>query len=375
MCVCVCVCVCIYVHTHTHTHTEAFQVAQWWRTHLPRQELWETGVGSLGWEDPLEEEMATHSCILAWRIPRTEESGRLQTMESVQFSTVAQSYLTLAAPWTAAHQASLSVTNSWSLLKLLSTKSVMPSNHLILCQSLLLPPSIFPIIRVFSNESVLLIKWPKYWSFTFSVSLSNEYSGLIFFRIDWFCLLAVQETLKSLLQYHSSKASILWHSAFLMVQLSHSYMTTGKTITLTRWTFFSKVMSLLFIILSRLVLACLPRSKRLLISRLQPPSAVIWEPPKIKCVTVSTVSPSICHKVMGPEATILVFWMLSFKPNFSLSSFTFIKRLFSFFFFFCAFCHKGGVICMSVVIDISPGNLDSSLCFIQPSISHDVLCI
>ena len=206
----------------------------------------------------------------------------------------------------------------------------MPSNHLILCHPLLLLPSIFPSIRVFSNESALPIRWPKYWSFSFSISPSNEYSGLISFRMDWFDFLAVQGTLKSLLQHHSSKASILQCSAFFIVQLSHPYMTTGKTIALTRLTFVGKVMSLLFNMLSRLVIAFLPGSKRLLISWLQSPSAVILELKKIKSVTVSIVSPSICHEVMGPYAVILVFWMLSFKPTFSLSSFTFIKRLFSY---------------------------------------------
>ena len=163
----------------------------------------------------------------------------------------------------------------------------MPSSHLILCHPLLLLPSIFPIIRVFSKESVFRIRWPKYWSFSFSISPSNEYTGLISFRMDWLDLLAVQGTLKSLLQHHSSKASILWHSAFFIVQLSHPYMTTGKTIALTRQTFVGKVMSLLFNILSRLVITFLARSKRLLVSWLQSPSAVIWEPPKIKSVTVS----------------------------------------------------------------------------------------
>ena len=156
-------------------------------------------------------------------------------------------------PWTSACQASLSITNSRSSLKHMSIKLVMPSNHLILCHHRLLLPSIFPSIRVFSNESVLHIKWPKYWSFSFSISPSNEYSGLISFRMDWLDLLAVQRTLKSLLQHHSPEASILRHSAFFMVQLSHPYMTTGKTISLTRWTFVGKVMSLLFNVLSRLV--------------------------------------------------------------------------------------------------------------------------
>ena len=190
----------------------------------------------------------------------------------------------------------------------MSIESVMPSNHLILCHPLL-PPSIFSSIRVFSNESVLPIKWPKYWSFSFSFSISpsNEHPGLISFRISWFDLLAVQGTLKRLLQHHSSKTSILWRSTFFVVQLSHLYVTTGKTIALTIWTFDGKVMSLLFNMLSRLVIAFLPRSKRLLISWLQSPSAVILEPKKIKSVTVSIVSPSICHGVMGPDAMIFVF--------------------------------------------------------------------
>ena len=148
--------------------------------------------------------------------------------------------LLFATPWTAAHQASLS-TNSWSLLKLMSIESVMPSNLLIFCHPLLLLPSIFPSIGIFSNDSVLRIRWPEYWSFSFSISPSNDYSGLISFRMDWLNLLAVQGTLKGLLQHHSSKASILWHSVFFMVQLSHPYMTTGKTMALTRWTFLSNV--------------------------------------------------------------------------------------------------------------------------------------
>ena len=165
----------------------------------------------------------------------------------------------------------------------------MPSNHLILCHPLLLLPSIFLSIRVFSNESALHIRWPQYWSFSFNISPSNEYSGPISFRMDWLDLLAVQGTLKSLLQHHSSKASILQHSAFFIVQLSHPYMTTGKAIALTRRTFVGKVMSLLFNMLSRLVITFLPRSKCFLISWLQSPSAVILEPPKIKTATVSTV--------------------------------------------------------------------------------------
>ena len=177
----------------------------------------------------------------------------------------------------------------------------MPSSHLILCHPLLLP-SIFPSIRVFSNELTLHIRWPKYWSLSFNISPSNEYAGLISFRIDWFDLLAVQGTLKRLLQDHSLKTSILKLSAFFMVQLSHPYMTTGKTIALTRQTFVGKVISLLFNMLSRVVINFLPRSKRLLISWLQSPSAVILEPTKIKSDTVSTVSPSISHEVMGPDA-------------------------------------------------------------------------
>ena len=168
----------------------------------------------------------------------------------------------------------------------MSVQSVMPSNHFILCHPVLLPPSVFPSIRVFSNEPALCIRWPKYWSFSFNISPSNEHPGLISFRMDWLDLLAVQGTLKSL-QHHSSKASILQRSAFFTVQLSHSYMTTEKTIALTRRNFVGKVMFLLFNMLSRLVTTFLPRSKRLLISWLQSPSAVILEPPKIKSDTVS----------------------------------------------------------------------------------------
>ena len=197
---------------------------------------------------------------------------------------------------TEARQASLSITNSQSLLKLMS----------ILCPLPLLPLN-FPSIRVFASESVLHIRWPKYW--TFSINPSNEYSGLISFRIDWLDLLAVHRTLKSLLQHHSSKASILRSSACFMVQLSHPYVTTEKMTTLTRRTFVSKVMSLLFNVLSRLVIAFLPRSKRLLISWLQSPSAVILEPKKIKSVTVSIVFPSISHEVMGPDPMIFVLNM------------------------------------------------------------------
>ena len=186
-------------------------------------------------------------------------------------------------------------------------ESVMPSRHLIYCRPLLLLPPIPPSIRVFSKESTLRIRWPKYWSFSFSISPSNEHPGLISFRMDWLDLLAVQGTLKSLLQHRSSKVSIFRCSAFFTVQLSHPYMTTGKTIALTRQTFVGKVMSLLFNMLSRLAITFLPRSKRLLISWLQSPSAVILEPKKIKSDSVSTVSPSISHEAMGPVATILVF--------------------------------------------------------------------
>ena len=183
----------------------------------------------------------------------------------------------------------------------------MPSNHSILCHPLFLLPSIFPSIRVFFSESALHIRWPKYWSFSFSISPSNEHPGLIF-RMVWLDFLAVQGTLKSLLQHHSSKASILQCSTFFIVQLSLSDMTTGKTIALTRQTFVSKIMSLLFNMLSRLVITFLPRSKSLLISWLQSPSAVILEhPPQINSVTVSIVFPSICCEVMGPDIMVLVF--------------------------------------------------------------------
>ena len=210
-------------------------------------------------------------------------------------------------PWAAARQASLSISNSWSLLRFMCIELMMPSNRLILCHPLLLLPSVFPSIRVYSSESVLHIRCPKYWSFSFSISPSSEYSGLISFRMDWLDLLAVQGTLKSILQHYSSKASTLWRSGFFRVQLSHPYMTTVKTIGLTRWNFVGKVMSLLFNMLSRLVITFLTRSKHLLISWLQSPSAVILEPKKIKTATVCTVSPSICHEVMGPNAMILAF--------------------------------------------------------------------
>jgi len=208
-------------------------------------------------------------------------------IQSVQFSSVTRHVRLFVTPRTAARHASLSITNSQSLLKLMSIEVVMPSSHLILCHPLLLPPSIFPSIIVFSNESALHIRWPKYWSFSFNISPSNEYSGLISFRMDWLDLLAAQGTLKSLSQHHGSKASILWCSAFFIVQLSHAYMTTGKTIALTKWIFVGKVMSLLFNMLSRLIIAFLPRSKCLLISWLQSLSAVILEPNYITyCTTL-----------------------------------------------------------------------------------------
>ena len=216
-----------------------------------------------------------------------------QQMQSYCCS-VAQSCMTLCHPMDCRTQTSLYFTISQSLLKLMCIQSVMPSNCRPLSSSSLLP-SIFPNMMVFSNESAPQISWPKYWSFSFSVSPSNEHSGLISFRIDWFDLLAVQGTLKSLLQYQSSEASILRCSDFFIVQLSHPYVTTGKTIALTRWTFVGKIMCLPFNMLSRLVIAFLPRRKCLLISWLQSPSAVIWEPKKVKFVTVSIVSLSICH--------------------------------------------------------------------------------
>ena len=203
-------------------------------------------------------------------------------MYSVQFSSfqLLSCVQLFSTPWIAAHQAFLSITNSRSPPKSMSIESVMPSSHLILGRPLLLLPPIPPSIGVFSNESTLRMRWPKYWSFSFSMSHSSEYSGMISFRMDWLDLLTVQGTLKSLLQHHSSKALILQHSAFFTVQLSHPYMTTGKTIALTRWTVFGKVMSLLLNMLSRLVITFLPRSKRLLISWLQSTSAVILEPQK-----------------------------------------------------------------------------------------------
>ena len=220
---------------------------------------------------------------------------------SIIFSSVAQSCPTLCENRSTPD---LPVHHQLPEFKLMSIKSVMPSSHLILCRPLLLLPQIPPSNRVFSNESTLHMRWPKYQSFSFSISPSNEHPGLISFRMDWLDLLAVQGTLKNLLQHHSSKVSILQRSAFFTLQLSHPYMTTGETIALTRQTFVGKEMSLLLNILSRLVITFLPRSKHLLISWLQLPSAVILEPRKIKS---DTVSPSISHEVMGPDAVILVF--------------------------------------------------------------------
>ena len=212
----------------------------------------------------------------------------LKSIWLLQFSSVQLlSHVRLfVTPWTAARQASLSIINSRSPSKPMSTESVMSSNHIILCRLLLLLPSIFPSIRVFSNEAALNIRWPKYWSFSFNISPSNEHPGLISVTMDWLDLLAVQGTLKSLLQHHSSKASILQRSAFFTVQFSHPYITTGKTIALTSRTFVGKVMSLFFNMLSRFVITFLPRSKRFLISWLQSPYAVILEPPKISLTLV-----------------------------------------------------------------------------------------
>ena len=230
-------------------------------------------------------------------------------------------------PWTAERQASLSITNSRSLPKLMSIESVMPSNHLILCHPLLLLPSILPSMRVFSSESFLRIRWPKCCSFSFSISPSNEYSGLISFRIDWIDLLAIQGTCKSLLQHRSSKASIR-QTAFFIVQVSHPCMTAGKTIALTRWTFVGKVMSLLFNMLSRLVIAF---SKEQASFNVMAAVTICSDfgAPQNKVSHCFHCFPINLPLMMGPDAMILIFWMLGFKPAFSLSSFTFIKRLFS----------------------------------------------
>ena len=226
---------------------------------------------------------------------------------SVQFSSVAQSCPTLCDPMNC-NTPGLPVHHQLPEFTQTHVHWVGDAiYHLILCHPLLLLPPIPPSIRVFSNESTLRMRWPKYWSFSFSISPYKEHPGLISFRMDWMDLLAVQGTLKSLLQHHSSKASIFWCLAFFTVQLSHPYMTTGKTTALTRWTFVGKVMSMLLNMLSRLVITLLPRSKHLLISWLQSPSAVILEPKKIKS---DTVSPSISHEVMGPNAIIFVFWIV-----------------------------------------------------------------
>ena len=237
-----------------------------------------------------------------------------------------------ATPWTAARQASLSITNSQSLLKFMSIESVMmPSNHFSLCHPLLLLPSLFPGIRVFPVSQFFASGGQNYWSFSFSIHPFNDSLGLISFRIDWLDLLAVQGTLKSLLQHHSSKASVLWCSAFFVVQLLHPYMNTGKTIALTRWTFVGKVMSLLFNMLSRLAIAFFPRSNCLLISWLQSPSAVILELPSPQ----NEVSHCChCFPIYWPwsdatECHDLSFLNVSFRPVFSLSSITLSKNLFS----------------------------------------------
>ena len=260
---------------------------------------------------------ACHRCLLI----------SIVSVSSVQSLSPVRVFVTL---WAVAHQASLSISNSQGLLKLMSIESVMPSSHLILCRTLLLLPSIFSSIRVYCNESVLSIRWPKYWSFSFNISPSNEYSGLISFRMDWLDLLAVQGTLKSLLQHQSSKASILWCSAFFIVQPSHPYMTPGKTIALAICTFVSKVMSQLFNRLSSFVHSF--SSKEQVSFNFMTAVTICSDSgaPKINSVTVSIVSPYVYHEVMGPDVMILVFLMLSFKPDFSLSSFTFIKRIFSF---------------------------------------------
>ena len=232
----------------------------------------------------------------------------------VQFSSVQfLSHIWLfVTSWIAVHQASLSITNSWSSLRLTSIESMMPSNYIISVAPFSSCPQSFPAPgSFFSTESALPTKWPKYWSFSFSINHSIENSGLTSLRIEWFDLLAVQGTLKSLLQHHSSKTSILQFSPFFVVQLLHPYMTTGKTITLTRWTFVGKVMSLLFAMLFGLIIDFLPRSKHLLILRMQSPSAMILEPKKIKSVTLSIISPSICHKGMGPDAMLLFFWLFT----------------------------------------------------------------
>ena len=261
---------------------------------------WMKGGKKGGWERDysalLKVNGAADWCLKQGFIKVGSQFSSVQSLSHVWF---------FATPWTTAHQSSLSITNSRSPL-IESIGSVMPSNHLILFRPLLLLPSIFPSIRVFSNESVLHIRWPKYWSFSFSISPSIEYSGVIFSRMDWFDLLAVQGTLKSLLQHHNSKTSILWHSAFFIVQLSHPYMTTGKTIALTRWTFVGKVMSLLFNMLSKLIINFLPRSNCLLISWLHSLSVVILKPPKIKSATVSTAL--LINGILGYQSKKVNSW-------------------------------------------------------------------
>ena len=268
----------------------------------------------------------------------------------------------------------------------LSGDAIQPISSSVARPLFLFLPPVFPSIRVFFNEWALYIRWPKYWSF--SISPSNEYSELISFKTDLSDPFAVQGTLKSIFQHLNSEESILWCSAFFMVQLSHPYLMTEKTIALTRWTFVGKVMSLLFNMLSRVVIVFLPRSKHLLVSWLQSPFAVILEPKKIKSVTIFTFSQSICHEVMGPDALILGFWK-SFKATFSLSSFTFIKRLFSSSSLSAIRCQMADGIChfgkwyqmvtfvymRLLIFLISPGNLDSSLWSIQSGISHYVLWI
>ena len=228
-----------------------------------------------------------------------DQFGSVQSLSHVQC---------FATPWTTAGQASLSINNTRSLSKLMSIESVMPSSHLILCHPLLLLPPVPSSIRIFSSESTLHMRWPKYWSFSFSISPSNEHPGLISFRMDRLDLLAVQGTLKSLLQHHSSKASILRCSAFFIVPLSHSYMTTGKTIALTRRTFVGKVMSLLLGMLSRLIITFLPRTKCLnFMATVTICSDFGAQKNKVCLKTVSTLSPSTSHEVIGPDALILVF--------------------------------------------------------------------
>ena len=242
----------------------------------------------------------------------------------------------------------------------------MPSNHLILCHHLLLLPSIFPSITVFSNELTLRIRWPKYWSFSFNINLSNEHPGLISFRMDLLDRLAIQGILKSLPQHHNLKTSILQHSAFFIVQLSHPYMTTRKTIALTRWTCVGKVMYLLFNMLSRLVITFLPRSKRLNFMA----AVTICSDFGAQKNKVCHGFPSICHEVMGLDIMILVSEcrvLIQLHSPLSLSSRGSLVLLY--------FLPLGGIICISEVIDISPSNLDSSLCFIQLRVSHDILCI